>query len=240
MPVDILKIDRSFVREVDLDRDAASMVSAMIALADNLGMTPLAEGIETEGEWRFLADRGCALGQGYFFSRPVPASRDPRSASAGVVAGARRRRRLTGSRFGHLPSALRTTETRATAPRAPAEDGARRRDLHALLLELRVQIEACGHPAHVAELLRGHEGDARACASSPSRSSHAMHVSLVILRRVVVHDERDVVEVEAPAATSVAINTPTCLSSNRCSAFSRACCVMSPCIGDRWHPFVRS
>lgn len=74
MPVDILKIDRSFVREVDLDRDAASMVSAMISLADNLGMTPLAEGIETEGEWRFLADRGCPLGQGYFFSRPVPAS----------------------------------------------------------------------------------------------------------------------------------------------------------------------
>jgi EAL domain-containing protein (putative c-di-GMP-specific phosphodiesterase class I) len=35
-------------------------------------MTPLAEGIETEEEWRFLADRGCELGQGYFFSRPVP------------------------------------------------------------------------------------------------------------------------------------------------------------------------
>jgi EAL domain-containing protein (putative c-di-GMP-specific phosphodiesterase class I) len=49
------------------------MVSAMIALAQNLGMTALAEGIETEAEWRFLADRGCALGQGYFFSRPVPA-----------------------------------------------------------------------------------------------------------------------------------------------------------------------
>jgi EAL domain-containing protein (putative c-di-GMP-specific phosphodiesterase class I) len=61
------------VREVDLDRDAASMVSAMISLADNLGMTPLAEGIETQGEWRFLADRGCTLGQGYYFSRPVPA-----------------------------------------------------------------------------------------------------------------------------------------------------------------------
>jgi diguanylate cyclase (GGDEF)-like protein/PAS domain S-box-containing protein len=72
MPVDILKIDRSFVREVDVDHDAASMVSAMISLAENLGMTPLAEGIETEGEWRFLAERGCALGQGYFFSRPVP------------------------------------------------------------------------------------------------------------------------------------------------------------------------
>jgi diguanylate cyclase (GGDEF)-like protein/PAS domain S-box-containing protein len=73
MPVDVLKIDRSFVRDVDTDRDAASMVSAMIALAQNLGMTALAEGIETEAEWRFLADRGCAMGQGYYFSRPVPA-----------------------------------------------------------------------------------------------------------------------------------------------------------------------
>ena len=48
------------------------MVSAIIALASNLGMQPLAEGIETEEEWRFLADRGCAYGQGYLFSRPVP------------------------------------------------------------------------------------------------------------------------------------------------------------------------
>jgi diguanylate cyclase (GGDEF)-like protein/PAS domain S-box-containing protein len=72
LPVDILKIDRSFVRDVDNDRDAASMVGAMIALATNLGMTPLAEGIETEGEWRFLADHGCTLGQGFHFSRPVP------------------------------------------------------------------------------------------------------------------------------------------------------------------------
>jgi diguanylate cyclase (GGDEF)-like protein/PAS domain S-box-containing protein len=73
MPVDVLKIDRSFIRDVDSDRDAMSMVSAMIALAQNLGMTALAEGIETDAEWRFLADRGCALGQGYYFSRPVPA-----------------------------------------------------------------------------------------------------------------------------------------------------------------------
>jgi diguanylate cyclase (GGDEF)-like protein/PAS domain S-box-containing protein len=72
MPVDILKIDRIFVREVHADPQSASMVSAIIALASNLGMLPLAEGIETEAEWRFLADRGCTLGQGYFFSRPVP------------------------------------------------------------------------------------------------------------------------------------------------------------------------
>jgi diguanylate cyclase (GGDEF)-like protein/PAS domain S-box-containing protein len=72
MPVDVLKIDRTFVREVHTDPQSASMVSAIIALASNLGMQPLAEGIETEAEWRFLADRGCTLGQGYYFSRPVP------------------------------------------------------------------------------------------------------------------------------------------------------------------------
>jgi diguanylate cyclase (GGDEF)-like protein/PAS domain S-box-containing protein len=72
MPFDVLKIDRSFIRDVDTDRDAASMVSAMIALAQNLGMIALAEGIETEAEWMWLADRGCAQGQGYYFSRPVP------------------------------------------------------------------------------------------------------------------------------------------------------------------------
>jgi EAL domain-containing protein (putative c-di-GMP-specific phosphodiesterase class I) len=71
MPFDLLKIDRSFIRDVDSDRDSASMVSAMIALAENLDMIALAEGIETKAEWTWLADRGCAQGQGYYFSRPV-------------------------------------------------------------------------------------------------------------------------------------------------------------------------
>jgi diguanylate cyclase (GGDEF)-like protein/PAS domain S-box-containing protein len=73
MPVDVLKIDRMFVRDVNADRQSASMVSAIIALASNLQMDPLAEGIETEDEWRFLAARGCAFGQGFLFSKPVPA-----------------------------------------------------------------------------------------------------------------------------------------------------------------------
>ncbi len=72
MPVDILKIDRAFIKEVHTDPQSASMVSAIIALASNLHMTPLAEGIETEEEWRFLVDRGCTFGQGFLFSRPVP------------------------------------------------------------------------------------------------------------------------------------------------------------------------
>jgi diguanylate cyclase (GGDEF)-like protein/PAS domain S-box-containing protein len=74
MPVDILKIDRSFVREVNADAQAGSMVQAIIQLANGLGMTPLAEGIETEAEWKFLADRGCRLAQGFYFCRPVPAA----------------------------------------------------------------------------------------------------------------------------------------------------------------------
>jgi diguanylate cyclase (GGDEF)-like protein/PAS domain S-box-containing protein len=74
MPVDILKIDRSFVRDVHADEQAGNMVKAIIQLADGLGMTPLAEGIETEREWRFLLESGCRLGQGFFFCRPMPAA----------------------------------------------------------------------------------------------------------------------------------------------------------------------
>ncbi len=72
VPVEILKIDRSFVSGVDQDPQAASIVSAFIELAGGLGMTTLAEGIETLGELDFLISRGCQLGQGFLFSRPVP------------------------------------------------------------------------------------------------------------------------------------------------------------------------
>ncbi len=72
-PIDVLKIDRSFVSHLDEDPGLAHIAGAFIQLGRGLGMTTLAEGIETEGEWRFLAEQGCELGQGYFFSRPVPA-----------------------------------------------------------------------------------------------------------------------------------------------------------------------
>jgi diguanylate cyclase (GGDEF)-like protein/PAS domain S-box-containing protein len=73
LPVDVLKIDRAFVRHLDTDPQNASMVSAMVALASNLGMAAVAEGIETEAEWRALTDRGCPVGQGFLFSPPVTA-----------------------------------------------------------------------------------------------------------------------------------------------------------------------
>jgi diguanylate cyclase (GGDEF)-like protein/PAS domain S-box-containing protein len=77
MPVDILKIDQAFVRDCETDRDLAGMVRAMIQLAQSLGMTPLAEGIETRGEYDFLRANGCRLAQGFLFSRAVPGSEIP-------------------------------------------------------------------------------------------------------------------------------------------------------------------
>ena len=77
MPVDILKIDQAFVRNVDKDPGLAGMVRAMISLAQNLQMTPLAEGIETTGEFVFLRSNGCRLAQGFHFSQPVPAAEIP-------------------------------------------------------------------------------------------------------------------------------------------------------------------
>jgi diguanylate cyclase (GGDEF)-like protein/PAS domain S-box-containing protein len=71
LPVEILKIDRSFVRYVLDDANARTVVVAMIRLAHALGMDALAEGIETDEQWRFLAEHGCPLGQGFLFSRPV-------------------------------------------------------------------------------------------------------------------------------------------------------------------------
>jgi EAL domain-containing protein (putative c-di-GMP-specific phosphodiesterase class I) len=77
LPVDILKIDRSFISGVDRDTDSGRMVEAMIQLAGGLGMQPVAEGIETAEELAFLKQAGCSRGQGFLFSRPVPADEIP-------------------------------------------------------------------------------------------------------------------------------------------------------------------
>ena len=77
MPVDVLKIDRAFVRDVHRDQSLASMVRAMIQLAQGLDMIPLAEGVETQQELEFLRGSGCRLAQGFLFSRPVPAEEIP-------------------------------------------------------------------------------------------------------------------------------------------------------------------
>ncbi|MCA1697854.1 MAG: EAL domain-containing protein, partial [Actinobacteria bacterium] len=73
LPCQVLKIDRMFVARLPDDAGPASMVTAMLELADRLGMRAVAEGIETVEQLEFLIARGCPLGQGFLFSRPVPA-----------------------------------------------------------------------------------------------------------------------------------------------------------------------
>ena len=70
--VNMLKIDRSFVQELGESEHARSLVSSVVRLAHSLGLEPLAEGVETEEQRRFLVDNGCRYGQGFLFSRPLP------------------------------------------------------------------------------------------------------------------------------------------------------------------------
>ncbi|PSJ38423.1 hypothetical protein C7I55_18455 [Sphingomonas deserti] len=72
-PVDILKIDRSFVRDVATSENAAAIVSAVVNLGRSLDMDVVAEGIETVEQGSWLMAMGCALGQGFLYSRAVPA-----------------------------------------------------------------------------------------------------------------------------------------------------------------------
>lgn len=72
-PIDLLKIDREFVRDVDTDKVDADIVSTIITLAQALGVKVLAEGVETEQQRAFLHAEGCHYLQGYLFGKPVPA-----------------------------------------------------------------------------------------------------------------------------------------------------------------------
>jgi len=74
LPVSFLKIDRSFVKQLGVDPDDSAIVRTIVALAHDLGMTVIGEGVETEGQFRELRRLGCAYGQGYHFGRPVPAA----------------------------------------------------------------------------------------------------------------------------------------------------------------------
>ena len=72
-PIDALKIDQSFVRDLTTDEDDAGIVTAVIGLGKSLHMRVVAEGVETREQLEILQEQGCPQGQGYYFSRPVPA-----------------------------------------------------------------------------------------------------------------------------------------------------------------------
>ncbi|HEY1090094.1 MAG TPA: EAL domain-containing protein, partial [Burkholderiaceae bacterium] len=72
LPVDELKIDKSFVMPMEHDLDDAKIVRSTIELAHNLGLSVVAEGVETAKAWHLLAALGCDEGQGFFIGRPMP------------------------------------------------------------------------------------------------------------------------------------------------------------------------
>ena len=73
MPLDTLKIDRSFINECTTDQNDAMITSAIISLANNLSLDTVAEGVETAEQMEFLVERNCTTMQGFLFSRPLAA-----------------------------------------------------------------------------------------------------------------------------------------------------------------------
>ena len=74
LPVQVLKVDRSFLRDLPEDGPSGAIVRAIATLGAGLGMDVVAEGIETAEQLAFLAAAGCGFGQGYHFARPLPAA----------------------------------------------------------------------------------------------------------------------------------------------------------------------
>ena len=82
-PIDTLKIDRTFVRDISTDADDATLTRAIINLAQNLRLNVVAEGVETEAQLAFLCLNGCDEMQGYLFARPTTAEECGRMLSEG-------------------------------------------------------------------------------------------------------------------------------------------------------------
>ena len=72
-PVDVLKIDQSFIRDIAVDRTSEAIIVSIISLAHNLGIQVIAEGVEEQAHLKFLQQHRCDQLQGYYFSKPVPA-----------------------------------------------------------------------------------------------------------------------------------------------------------------------
>jgi EAL domain-containing protein (putative c-di-GMP-specific phosphodiesterase class I) len=73
-PIDCLKIDQSFVCDIEQDSANAAIVAAVIAMAEGMGMNIIAEGVETEGQLAFLKEKRCTEAQGYLFCKPLPSA----------------------------------------------------------------------------------------------------------------------------------------------------------------------
>jgi diguanylate cyclase len=84
-PIDALKIDQSFVRQITNAPDETSIVTAIISMGQSLKLRVVAEGVETPQELAFLLANHCDQAQGYYFSRPVPAAEFARLLESGIA-----------------------------------------------------------------------------------------------------------------------------------------------------------
>ena len=71
MPVDVLKMDQAFVRNIDQNEKDSQLVALILGIADNLKIPVIAEGVETEEQLNLLKKLGCSVVQGYYFSKPL-------------------------------------------------------------------------------------------------------------------------------------------------------------------------
>jgi diguanylate cyclase (GGDEF)-like protein/PAS domain S-box-containing protein len=84
-PIDALKIDQSFVRQISMTTEDKTIVAAIISIGRNMNLRVIAEGVETLNELAFLQAHDCDEGQGYYFSRPVPAAQFAKLLGTGVL-----------------------------------------------------------------------------------------------------------------------------------------------------------
>ncbi|MHB1138251.1 MAG: putative bifunctional diguanylate cyclase/phosphodiesterase, partial [Microthrixaceae bacterium] len=96
-PLDVLKIDRSFVDGLPDDHDDVAIVSTILQLAASLGLSTTAEGVETEEQHRALVQLGCPTAQGYLFARPLPVDEFEQLVAAEAAPAGADRRQLVGS-----------------------------------------------------------------------------------------------------------------------------------------------
>jgi EAL domain-containing protein (putative c-di-GMP-specific phosphodiesterase class I) len=85
LPIDTLKIDRSFVGDLPKDQNDLAIATAIVALGHSLGLTVIAEGVETTAQADALQRLGCDLGQGYLYARPMPAEQVPAYLAASLA-----------------------------------------------------------------------------------------------------------------------------------------------------------
>ena len=142
-PLDVLKIDRSFVSDLDTNKDAQVICSAILSIAHRLSLDAVADGIESEQQVAFLTRNDCQYGQGNYFSAPIEADRDRRddgrerrtghSTPSSHEQTHRREGRMRGTherRQSHTPNDARRGASRVGRSRSQAERPRRRRDRH--------------------------------------------------------------------------------------------------------------